>query len=234
VWAVVVGGGSGRRFGRAKQYESLGRERVIDRSVRVAAEVCHGVVVVVPESDVEAEAATFAGAGGGTGPGGVPIAVVAGGDTRTASVRAGLSGVPDHADIVCVHDAARPLAPAALYRRVIDAVWSGADAAVPGIAVTDTIKVVDTDGRVIDTPARASLTAVQTPQAFRADVLRAAHTAHHVAHQAGAGDPSLTDDAMLVERRGGVVLVVAGETTNRKITEPSDLDWARAIAGDTC
>lgn len=198
---MVVGGGTGERFGRPKQYERLGGERVIDRSRRVAEQVSDGVVVVVPAADAEREH-------------GVP-----GGRTRSASVRAGLATVPPEADVVCVHDAARPLATAALYRRVIDAVVSGADGAVPGIVVTDTIKVVDGDGRIVATPDRATLRAVQTPQAFRADRLRGAH----------AGDAEGTDDAALVERAGGRVVVVEGDVGNRKITLPADLEWARGI-----
>lgn len=198
VWAVVVGGGSGQRFGRPKQYESLGSERVIDRSRRIAAAACDGVVVVVPADDAAREAG------------------VAGGATRSASVRSGLAAVPPDADIVCVHDAARPLATAALYRAVIEAVAAGADGAIPVLPVVDTIKVVDSVGTVVATPDRASLVAVQTPQAFRADVLRAAHAA------GGEG----TDDAALVEAAGGRVVTVAGEPTNRKITDPDDLAWA--------
>lgn len=201
VWTIVVGGGSGSRFGsRPKQYESLGDERVIDRSRRVAGEVSDGVVVVVPPADAEREAG------------------VAGGATRSESVRAGLAAVPSEATIICVHDAARPLASADLYRRVVAAVAAGADAAVPGLAVTDTIKVV-ADGRVVATPDRATLIAVQTPQAFRAAALRAAHR----------GAPTATDDAALVEGAGGCVVVVAGEETNRKITAPADLEWLRAV-----
>lgn len=199
VWAVVVGGGSGQRFGRPKQYEPLGDERVIDRSRRIAASVCDGVVVVVPAADVAREHG------------------VAGGATRSESVRAGLAAVPADADIVCVHDAARPLASPALYRRVIDAVVAGADGAIPGVAVVDTIKVVDGDGTIVDTPDRARLRAVQTPQAFRASVLRAAH----------ATGAEGTDDAAVVEAAGGRVVVVEGEQTNRKITDPADLEWAR-------
>ncbi len=199
-WTIVVGGGSGTRFGTPKQYEALGATRVIDRSVAVAGEVCDGVVVVVPPADAERERA------------------VPGGATRSESVRAGLAAVPASATIICVHDAARPLADTALYERVIGAVAAGADAAVPGIAVADTIKVIDGDGRVVATPDRASLVAVQTPQAFRADVLRRAHE----------GDGDATDDATLVEAAGGRVVVVAGDARNRKITVPDDLVWARA------
>lgn len=199
IWTIVVGGGSGERFGRPKQYELLGDRRVLDVSRDVAASVSDGVVVVVPPGDAEREAA------------------VAGGATRSASVRAGLAAVPDDATIVCVHDAARPLADTALYERVVSAVTDGADAAVPGITVTDTVKIV-ADGVVVSTPDRATLVAVQTPQAFRADVLRRAH--------ACASDA--TDDAALVEQLGGTVVVVAGDPDNRKVTRPDDLEWVRA------
>lgn len=204
VWTVVVGGGSGSRFGRPKQYESLGAERVIDRSRRIAASVSDGVVLVVPAADADRE--------GG----------VAGGSTRSESVRAGLARVPTEATVICVHDAARPLADAVLYRRVVDAVVGGADGAVPGVAVSDTVKVVDGLGAVVATPDRSTLRVVQTPQAFRADVLRAAHAA------GGEG----TDDAELVERAGGRVIVVEGDPSNRKITRPDDLDWARSVLSD--
>lgn len=206
MWTIVVAGGTGRRFGGAKQYEMLGDRRIIDVSRSVAASRSAGVVLVVPAEDAAAESG------------------VAGGATRSASVRAGLAEVPADADIVCVHDAARPLAPSALYDRVIDAIVAGADAAVPGVAVTDTIKVIDpttADGPVVgavtDTPDRSTLVAVQTPQAFRADALRAAH--------ATGGDA--TDDAALVEAAGGRVVVVAGDAQARKITTPDDLEWAR-------
>ena len=204
IWTIVVGGGSGRRFGLAKQYEALGEVRVIDRSVAVAREASDGVVVVVPPEDAEREGA------------------IAGGITRSESVRAGLAAVPLDATIICVHDAARPLATVGLYRRAVAAVRDGADAAIPAVAVADTIKIV-ADGIVVSTPDRASLVAVQTPQAFRAGVLRAAHES--------GGDA--TDDAALVEGLGGVVVVVDGEMANRKITVPDDLEWARdQIAND--
>ena len=198
IWTIVVGGGSGQRFGTMKQYERLGECRVIDHSRAAAEQSADGVVVVVPADDAEREHG------------------VAGGATRSESVRAGLAAVPAAATIICVHDAARPFATPELFRSVIDAVVAGADGAIPGIAVTDTIKIV-ADGAVVSTPDRSSLVAVQTPQAFRAEILRRAH---------GGGDAS-TDDAALVEQIGGHVVVVAGETRNRKITHPDDLEWAR-------
>jgi 2-C-methyl-D-erythritol 4-phosphate cytidylyltransferase len=198
VWTVIVAGGSGQRYGGAKQYEALGSTRVLDVAVEAARSSSDGVVVVVPAGHVAVEVG------------------VAGGVTRAESVRNGLAAVPAEATIVCVHDAARPLASPALFDAVVAAVAAGADGAVPAVAVADTIKVVD-GGVVVDTLDRSTLVAVQTPQGFRADVLRRAH----------AGGPEATDDAALVERSGGRVVTVAGEPWNRKITSPDDLDWAR-------
>jgi 2-C-methyl-D-erythritol 4-phosphate cytidylyltransferase len=204
IWTVVVAGGTGRRFGGPKQFELVGDRRVIDHSRDAARSASDGVVVVVPAEHAERE--------GG----------VAGGETRSASVRAGLAAVPDDAAVVCVHDAARPFASTSLFERVIDAVRSGADGAIPGVPVSDTIKVVD-DGVVVDTPDRSRLVAVQTPQAFRASVLRAAHE----------GEPAATDDAALVEAIGGTIVVVDGEPENRKITRAEDLAWARRHVATT-
>jgi 2-C-methyl-D-erythritol 4-phosphate cytidylyltransferase len=147
--------------------------------------------------------------------------VVAGGQTRAASVRAGLAAVPGEADIVVVHDAARPLATPALFEAVVRAVQEGADGAVPGLQPADTIKT--TNGQVVTgTLDRLRLVAVQTPQAFAAPVLRRAHE----------GDPEASDDAALVEAAGGRVVVVPGEEANAKITTQHDLLVARAfIAG---
>ena len=204
VWTIVVGGGSGTRFGRPKQYEPLGDERIIDRSRRIAAAATDGVVVVVPAADAVAE--------GG----------VAGGSTRSESVRAGLAHVPDDVDVVCVHDAARPFADASLYERVVAAVDQGADAAVPGVTVTDTIKIIDESSVVSATPDRSRLVAVQTPQAFRYRSLVTAHSSNAEA----------TDDAALIEATGGRVVVVEGSADNRKITVPDDLVWARQRVDD--
>lgn len=192
--------GAGTRFGGPKQFELLGDRRVMDWSVAVARESSDGVVVVLPPEVAEKE--------GG----------IAGGGTRSDSVRRGLAAVPKNATIICVHDAARPFANEDDFVRVITAVVDGADGAVPAIPVADTIKVVDDTGQVMRTPPRGSLRAVQTPQAFRAEILRRAHAT------LGEG----TDDAALVEAEGGKVVVVDGDVLNRKITTRDDLDWARS------
>jgi 2-C-methyl-D-erythritol 4-phosphate cytidylyltransferase len=206
-WTIVVAGGSGARFGSAKQFELVGAERVIDRACDVARRSTDGIVVVLPS---DAEATQWRGERGDD--------AVVGGKTRSDSVRSGLAAVPATAEIVCVHDAARPLASAELFARVVAAVRGGADGAVPAVAVTDTIKVVDQHGNVVATPDRSTLVAVQTPQAFRVEALRAAHAA-------GVDD---TDDAAAVERHGGRVVTVPGEPWNRKITERDDLEWVRS------
>jgi 2-C-methyl-D-erythritol 4-phosphate cytidylyltransferase len=205
VWTIVVGGGTGERFGSAKQYERIGDVRLIDMARAAAGACSDGVVVVVPADDAERECG------------------IAGGATRSASVRNGLAVVPADADVICVHDAVRPLATALLFRAVIDAVLAGADGAVPGVPVTDTIKIVERHGQqvtVASTPTRESLIAVQTPQAFRAEILRVAH----------ASGGEATDDSTLVELVGGRVVVVPSEATNRKITDREDLEWARRTA----
>lgn len=201
VWAIVVAAGEGRRFGGPKQFTPVGGRLIVEWAVDAARSAADGVVLVVPPSRV-ADAALHAGC----------AIVVAGGPTRAGSVRAGLGRVPDTAGIVIVHDAARPLASADLFAAVVAAVHRGADAAIPCLPVADTLKRVR-DGRVVATVDRTGLNAVQTPQAFRVEVLRRAHE----------GCPEATDDAALVEAIGGVVAAVPGEARNRKITDPSDL-----------
>ena len=203
-WTIVVAAGGGARFGAAKQFVELGGASVLERAVATAREASGGVVVVLPEGNAW------------SAPDGVRVAV--GGATRSDSVRAGLAQVPDDVDIVIVHDAARPLASRGLFDAVVRAVGAGADGAVPGLAVSDTLKRVH-DDRVVETVAREGLVAVQTPQAFRSQALRAAHAV-------GGVD---TDDAALVEANGGVVVVVAGEPGNLKLTRPEDLELARAL-----
>lgn len=207
VAAVVVAAGEGRRFGSAKQFAALGTESVAARSVRACRAVADFVIVVVPSD--------YAGDGEGAD------LVAVGGTTRSASVRAGLAHAGD-AEIVIVHDAARPWASAELFAAVVAAVRDGADGAVPGLAVTDTVKRVSGDGTsvVAETIARDELVTVQTPQAFSAAALARAHAA--------GGEAS--DDAALVERVGGRVVVVAGEPSNRKITRPEDIVEAGADA----
>lgn len=203
VWTVVVAAGGGTRFGGAKQYAPLGDRRVLDWSLAGARAAGDGVVLVVPPDRA-----------GAPEPG--ADAVVVGGATRSASVRAGLAAVPGDAAVVVVHDAARPVAGPPLYAEVVAAVRAGAAAAVPGVPVVDSVR--RRDGAAVD---RDELVAVQTPQAFAAAALRAAH----------ASGAEASDDATLVERAGGKVVVVPGDPANLKLTHPADLDVAARHLG---
>lgn len=198
VWTIVVAAGSGSRFGGEvpKQFTTIAGQRVVDWSIQAAAAVSEGTVVVLP-SDNSFDAATLPG---------VDYAV-AGGATRSESVRAGLAAVPASATVLLVHDAARPLADAPLFERVITAVRNGAQAVVPVADVVDTMR--DADGNTVD---RDTLHIVQTPQGFNATALRQAH----------AGGDQATDDATLVAQAGGSVATVPGGRWNIKVTTPDD------------
>ncbi len=197
--------GRASRYGRPKQLERLGDRRVLDWSLGAARAACDGVVLVVP-------------AGSADDP--VPPAdvVVEGAETRPGSVRNGLAAVPADAEVIAVHDAARPLATAELFASAVHAVRTGADGAVCAVPIADTVKRV-VEGTVTETLDRSGLWAVQTPQAFGAVVLRSAHE----------GGSEATDDAALVERMGGRVVVVPGDVRNIKLTRPEDLSVAEAL-----
>ena len=210
----MLAAGTGSRFGDTKQFLDLRGSSVLRRSLNTARSVSGGVVVVVPPGE---------SAGGSVlGDANVPEAdvVVSGGRTRVESARAGIGAVPDEAGVILVHDAARPLAGEELFSRVVEAVVGGSVAVVPAVAVSDTIRTVR--GEVVD---RDDLRAVQTPQGFRADVLR---EAHDVARASGDA-PAATDDASLVQRLGMPITMIEGESTNMKITDPQDLAIAAAI-----
>jgi 2-C-methyl-D-erythritol 4-phosphate cytidylyltransferase len=217
-WAIVVGAGDGRRLGadRPKAFVGLGARVLLAHSVEMLENhpALDGIVLVVPEGWEEP-----AGLLADDLPATKVAAAVTGGATRAESVAAGLAAVPDDADLILVHDAARPFASAELVTRVLEPLGS-ADGAVPGVPVTDTVKRVQS-GVVVETPERSQLVAVQTPQAFRAEVLRRAY----------AGPPeqvaAATDCASLVEAIGGTVAAVEGEPGNVKITTPDDLAEAR-------
>ena len=208
----MAAAGEGNRFGGAKQFSRLGNRCVIDWTVQRAARWSEGVVVVLPEARAVGTDAWQLSDPDGDCAG--RVVAVAGGVLRSDSVRRGLSRVPDDAEIVLVHDGARPLATDGVFERVIQAVRAGADAAIPVIDLTDTIR-----WRGGGTADRRKLAAVQTPQAFRADALRTAHAA-------GA---DATDDATLVEAAGATVVTVDGDSRNLKITEPHDLVTAEAL-----
>ena len=210
----MVAGGSGSRFGGPKQFLQLAGRSVVAWSVAAAHGVADGVVLVVPSSESNV-ATPFDVADAGADR------VVTGGTSRAASVRAGLAAVPADADVVVIHDAARPLAQGWLFAAVIDALdIEGVDGAIPVLAVSDTLKRVS-DGTVQATVDRDGLVTVQTPQAFAAATLRAAH----------AGESDATDDAGLLEALGATVRIVPGDPRNLKLTCPEDLAIAEALMG---
>jgi 2-C-methyl-D-erythritol 4-phosphate cytidylyltransferase len=141
-------------------------------------------------------------------------AVVAGGETRSDSVRAGLGEVPADALVVLVHDAARPLVSDEVVERVLAPLSEGWDGVVPGLPVGDTLKRVGSDGSVQETVPRDGLWAVQTPQAFPAETLR----------RAQANGAEATDCAGLVEAAGGRIKVVEGDPRLLKVTSEADLE----------
>ncbi len=198
-------------------FQPLEGRCVLEHSLTTAAEFSEGVVLVLPPkflssgSDRQLLDEMLERA---AGVGVRAIVCTSGGATRSESVRCGLSATPVEADVIVVHDAARPLASASLYAEVTAAVRSGADGAAPAVAVTDTIRHLR-EG-VLD---RSELRAVQTPQAFGAAALRSAH----------ADSGEATDDAGLVEAAGGAVRLVEGDPANIKITTAVDLVAAQAV-----
>ncbi|GGC76408.1 2-C-methyl-D-erythritol 4-phosphate cytidylyltransferase [Hoyosella rhizosphaerae] len=214
--AIVPAAGMGTRLGGAlpKAYVSLGGRPLLSWAVeglRNSGVVDSIIVLGAPDRLQQAREIV-----------GSDVLVLAGGVERSDSVKAGLDAVGD-VDYVLVHDAARALTPPSMIRRIADALFSGADAVIPVLPVVDTIKTVDSDGCVTGTPVRATLRAVQTPQGFRAELLRAAHDA---AIQSGA---DVTDDAMLVEKVGATVRTVDGHSHAFKVTTPLDLTLAEAL-----
>ncbi|WP_165078990.1 MULTISPECIES: 2-C-methyl-D-erythritol 4-phosphate cytidylyltransferase [unclassified Desulfovibrio] len=230
-WAVLLAAGSGRRLaaaldGRPKQFLLFEGVPLYWRPAQVFAHsgAVGGIVLVFPEAALEVEARRLDALGAADDLG-IPWLAVAGGPQRQDSVRLGLAAVPRHVRQVLVHDAARPFVSAALVRRICAALAGGAPAVIPGLPVTDTIKVVDADEPelAVGTPPRALLRAVQTPQGFDAALLREAH-------ERARADAPATDDAALMEALGVPVRIIPGEAENVKITNPEDLALLRGDA----
>jgi 2-C-methyl-D-erythritol 4-phosphate cytidylyltransferase/2-C-methyl-D-erythritol 2,4-cyclodiphosphate synthase len=220
---ILVAAGAGLRLGGddAKAFVRLGGRPMLSlvaERASAAAGVGALIVAVPPGREDEARRALA--------DVDVPVTVVEGGATRQASVRAALAAVPDGVAIVVVHDAARPLATSELFTRVVRALEGALDGAVPVLPVPDTLLRVR-GGDVVAAEPREELAAAQTPQAFRAGVLREAHA------KAEAAGASFTDDASLVRWAGFTVGAVEGEAGNRKVTTSADLeDAARRVVED--
>jgi len=220
--AIVPAAGRGQRLGPGtpKALRLLGGVPMLVHAVRAlaAARAVDLVVVAAPPDDVEQVRRLLVS----YDQLGAQVDVVAGGATRQESVAAALAALSPAVDVVLVHDAARPLAPAELADAVVRAVRAGAEAVVPVLPVADTVKRVDGNGHVRETVPRTDLRAVQTPQGFRRDVLAAAHAA------AGPA-AAVTDDAGLVEHLGRPVQTVPGAEEAFKVTRPLDLLLAESL-----
>jgi 2-C-methyl-D-erythritol 4-phosphate cytidylyltransferase len=218
VAVVIPAGGVGTRFGGRlpKQFVRLGRVPIV--TATISCFVRHpgvaAIVVAAPAAHVERTRRTLSTPGRR-----VPLTVVSGGPTRQDSVWLAMQAVPDGVEIIVVHDAVRPLITRRLVEEVVGAA-AESGAAICALPVAETVKLVR-DGLVEKTLDRSGLWSVQTPQAFRADLLR---EAHEKARRDGVVG---TDDAMLVERLGHPVRVVRGLVENVKITTPDDLRRAR-------
>jgi 2-C-methyl-D-erythritol 4-phosphate cytidylyltransferase len=206
VVGIVPAGGSGERLGadRPKAFVVCAGRPLIEWSLEVLDSVCDRVIVAAPDGYDE-------------GPD-----RVSGGESRSASVRSALEAAPE-AEVFVVHDAARPLVTRELVERCIEALVPGVDGAIAAIPMTDTVKEVASDGRVLRTLDRSALWAIQTPQVFKADILRRA------LERDAAALAAATDDAYLVDDAGGVITVVESYPENLKITRESDLRIAEAL-----
>ncbi len=216
VWAVIVAAGRGERLGldRPKAFAKLnGRPLLAESLERLEWSEWVDSIVVAAPPDWEEPVILLAEELGC----GKVISVVPGGESRTASVRAGLAEVPDDAAVTIVHDAARPVLPEDVLERLMTALNEGWDGVVPVLPVADTVKRVEGD-QVVETVDRESLVGAQTPQAFVSSALR----------DAAAAGGEATDCAALVEARGGRIKVVPGDRRLLKITEPTDLETVAA------
>ena len=219
---IVVAAGSGSRLGHTepKAFVELRGATILERALRGVFESSEPaqVIVVAPSARLAVArriAAIAAGAASGD------VTVVAGGETRQASVAAGLAALADGVEVVLVHDAARALTSASLIDRVVGAVAPGTGV-IPALPVSDTIKRIDGRELVVETVDRSELVHVQTPQGFpRAEL---------VAAYAAAGR-DYTDDAALFSAAGYEVAVVEGEARAFKITTPWDLHRAENLLG---
>ncbi|HZS23830.1 MAG TPA: 2-C-methyl-D-erythritol 4-phosphate cytidylyltransferase [Gaiellaceae bacterium] len=212
VWAILVAAGRGERLGldQPKAFARLGDEPLLAEPLRRLddSDWVDAIVLVAPPGWEEPSILLAEELGCGKAN-----ACVAGGETRSDSVRAGLAEIPADALVVLVHDAARPLVSEDVIERVLAPLSEGWDGAVPGLPVSDTLKRVGGDGAVLETLERDGVFAVQTPQAFLADVLR----------RAIGGGAEATDCAGLVQAAGGRVRVVEGDPRLLKVTTADDL-----------
>ena len=220
VWAVVVAAGRGERLGldRPKAFAKLNDRPLLAESLeRLERSDWIDSIVVAAPPDWEEPVILLAEELGC----GKVLSVVPGGETRAASVRAGLAEVPDDAAVVLVHDAARPVLAEEVIERLLTALNEGWDGVVPALPIPDTVKRIEGD-EVVETVEREGLVGAQTPQAFLWPTFRDA--------AAGGGDE--TDCATLIEARGGRIKVVRGDRRLVKVTDHDDLAAVEALLSE--
>jgi 2-C-methyl-D-erythritol 4-phosphate cytidylyltransferase / 2-C-methyl-D-erythritol 2,4-cyclodiphosphate synthase len=218
VAAVIAAGGSGTRMNNAvpKQFLEIAGKPILLRTIEnieSLAEV-RQVIIALPEEHISAATAIL-----NLQPMRVAVQCVPGGLNRQESVHRGVSHVHPDADVIMVHDAVRPMCDHEMMQRVLEAAWTKG-AAIPGLPATETIQRVSRKGRVLATPPREELYAIQTPQAFHAGVLKSA--LDRAKNEGFLG----TDESSVVRWAGHAVWVVPGSPDNIKITRPLDLDVA--------
>jgi 2-C-methyl-D-erythritol 4-phosphate cytidylyltransferase/2-C-methyl-D-erythritol 2,4-cyclodiphosphate synthase len=219
--AVIAAGGTGLRMGasRPKQFLPIGGKPILIRTIDALLAlpgIVHVVIALPAEHIAQAESLLA----GQDYP--VPVQCVAGGATRQDSVHLGCMQSPEDAELLLVHDAVRPFCSPDMLQRVVDAAWR-IGGAVPGLPATETIQRVSRKGRVLKTPPREELFAIQTPQCFRAPILRAA------LDQAVREGFQGTDESSIVRRAGHTVVVVPGSPENIKITRLLDIEIAERL-----
>ena len=219
-YAIILGGGSGRRMESSvnKVFLPLRGIPAIIRSLAPFTGLCAGAVVVAAENELEQMQAIIRRFGMSR----FVTAVVSGGSERQHSVWNGLTALPSDAECVLIHDGARALVTEEVIRRAMESVEKHGSG-IASVPVVDTIKRSDGDGLVLETPDRASLYAMQTPQAFRLPLIVEAH------RRAQADQFLGTDDASLLEHAGMPVYLSAGDRENLKLTTPTDLKLAELI-----
>ena len=215
---IIPAAGQGKRFGAGKNkaFVLLAGKSILERTVEAFSDIPdigERIIVVAPDevAEITEQAKSF--------PKSETIKVVAGGAERQYSIENALSSVDSGAEIVLVHDGARPLISRDVIHKLIMEVRESS-AAIVAVPVKDTIKKVDANGFVVDTPRRSELWAIQTPQGFSRDLIINAYKRAREDNFLG------TDDASLVERMGVSVKIVQGEYENIKITTPEDLPIA--------
>jgi 2-C-methyl-D-erythritol 4-phosphate cytidylyltransferase/2-C-methyl-D-erythritol 2,4-cyclodiphosphate synthase len=221
VAAVIAAGGTGTRMNTAvpKQFLEIAGKPILLHTIENIAslEEVRQIIIALPEEHIPAATAIL-----DRQPIGIEVQCVPGGPNRQESVRRGVRHIRSEADVIMVHDAVRPMCGSDMMRRVLEAAWIKG-AAVPGLPATETIQRVSRKGRILATPPREELFAIQTPQAFHAAILRSSLERAYEEGFLG------TDESSVVRWAGHPVVVVPGSPDNIKVTRPLDLEIAELL-----